>query len=246
MEPVTPAFSMPPVGGAYPPPPYLYHRGEELVAAFETDEAVARALVPPALEIRRPARGVVRFVRHEASPFGPYSGAYVGVQARWRDRDVVYMLFGLKSDFAGTAAGREIWGMPLKVGDVRLRWRGDQLVATARRAPEAVLCRLTAELLAAVPAAGPPRAIPAVFLKRIPPAEAAGAPADALVLVGTSPGTEGEPPRGVWEARVHLELRTGGPSDPWGLLPVGATRGARYLRGGTIELGYGEVVAPGS
>jgi hypothetical protein len=67
-------------------------------------------------------------------------------------------------------------------------------------------------------------------------------PLESLVRVGTSAGASGVAPRGVWEVRAVVELRSAGPSDPWGLLPVGAVRGGRYLRGGTIELGFGDVL----
>lgn len=215
------------MGDAYPPPPYTYVRAHDIGVVFGTDVAAVAAVLPQGLSVAEPARGLIRFVQQEFSPFGAYRGVYLSVFATYGDETVVYGLAGMKSEFTGVIAGREIWGMPLKYGNVRMTWHDNVVSCVAERVPGSPVCRLAARL-------GPPR-------------DSAAAPMAAVYsrwLPGGSPGY----------VRATTEERGGGTGfrvtatvaldsvadDDWGALPVRGIVGGRYTRGGSSVLGMGE------
>lgn len=237
-------YSMPPVGGTYPRPPFLYHRGEELIVPFDTEADAARALLPPGLELREPARGIVRMVRHEHSPFGVYSGAYLGLRVTWQEEILIYILMGIVDSYVSVLVGREVWGIPKKLGTVNLGWSGEILHGYAER-PEGVrVLEVTAQLrdqLQTPP--GQERGPGGVFLRNIPSPERDGRP--VVHLIKNEDPDSCEYPDGpgplVWMANAHLTL-SGSAQDPWDVLPILSVRPARYLKGGTTLLNYGKIL----
>src|SRR5205814_1540833 len=115
------------IGHAFGEPPFHYTKGEEVTVLFETDAEVLEELLPPPLQLGRRPIAVFRVMRHARSTFGPYTGVYLGAIARLGEETVFHLFTGLKTDFAGAVAGREIWGMPLQFGHVEMGWQGDVL-----------------------------------------------------------------------------------------------------------------------
>src|SRR5207302_7511447 len=105
------------IGHSFGDPPYHYDRAEEITVVFRTDRDVLEAVLPPVL---KPLGGrglaVARVMRHARSTFGPYIGVYLGAPALLDDQPVFHLFSGMKTDFNGTIAGREVWGMPLQHG----------------------------------------------------------------------------------------------------------------------------------
>src|SRR6478735_5488829 len=103
------------IGSSFGEPPYYYDKGEEITVVFRTDRDVIAPLLPPVLTLPEgPAIGVLRAVHHIRSSFGPYIGVYLAVRAQLNGELVQHCLTGMKTNFAGAVAGREIWGMPLQ------------------------------------------------------------------------------------------------------------------------------------
>ena len=100
-----------------------------LIAMCSREAALPPVLKPPGSR----SLAVARVMRHARSTFGPYIGVYLGAPALFEDRPVFHLFSGLKTDFSGTVAGREVWGMPLQQGDVEMGWHGDVLTVTAGR-----------------------------------------------------------------------------------------------------------------
>ena len=229
------AGARPTIGRAYGEPPYHYSRDIELNVLFATTAEAVAPLLPPPLRLGDRATGYLRVVRHRLSPFGPYTGAYLGVVADFEGRTVGHMLTGVKTDFAGAAAGREVWGMPLQLGEVDMAWHGEVLGITVRRSG-AELARVSVQLEARAERTGRPTL--ATFASAADPAvDGAG-----MRLVGVE--SEGDPTGSEsWSAAVRIAPFGGTPTDDWSAIPVGRVLRASVLVGGRILLPRGRTLA---
>jgi hypothetical protein len=236
---------MPPVGGTYPPPPYIYTRAEELLIPFDTDPDVAASLLPEGLELRLPARGVVRFVRHAHSPFGVYNGAYLGLRVTHGEDTLIFVMMGIVDSFVSAAVGREVWGIPKKMGKVEMEWSGQYLRCWAESPIGAKVCEATTQLLEHLPPTPTGGRGPGgVFLRHIPSPERNGRPLVQLIQgddMEEAIDVGAEAPQS-WNAATHLTVAKGSTQDPWDILPVLNVRPARYIKGGTTLLTYGKIL----
>jgi hypothetical protein len=215
------------MGDAYAAPPYTYVRAHDVGVVFTTDAEAVAAVLPEGLTVAEPARGLIRFVQQEFSPFGAYRGVYLSVFARYGDETVVYGVAGMKSEFTGVIAGREIWGMPLKYGDVRMTWHDNVVSCVAERVPGSPLCRLAARL--GTPRDSQPAPMAALYRRWLPGGSA------ELVRATT------EERGGGTGFRITATVAFASVADDdWGALPVRGIVGGRYTRGGSSVLGTGE------
>src|SRR3954471_10409303 len=120
------------IGRLYPPEPYEYTREWAFLVDFLTDREVARALLPDAIRPDPDGRAWIRATKHKTSSFGPYIGAYIGLYGEYDGRPVRYIVSGLKTDFMGTIAAREIWGLPYSLGRVDAGWSGSMFTCDIR------------------------------------------------------------------------------------------------------------------
>jgi hypothetical protein len=225
------------IGHAYRKPPFHYTKGEEVTILFETDREVLETLLPPPLRVGRRALAVFRVMRHARSTFGPYTGVYLGAIAVFEDETVFHLFTGLKTDFAGTVAGREIWGMPLQLGHVVTAWEGDVLRLQVGRTPDVPLAEGVVHLTGRT--AGPKRAVPSTYEVGRPTFDSE--PVENLLVELVSEGsTEGAE---FWAAEGSLRLHGTDPRDDWSLLPVLRVVDVSYSAGGTTVLNYGRVKA---
>lgn len=226
------------IGHSFGDPPYYYERGEELTIVFRTDRDVLEAILPPVLRpMGSRSLAVVRVMRHLRSTFGPYIGVYLGAPALLDDQPVFHLFSGLKTDFSGAVAGREVWGMPLQLGEVSMGWNGDVLdVSAGRRGVEFV--RLSARLRCRTdqPAG---RMTMGTFSTRRQVFEKD--PTDQ-VLIGLKGETDLSETK-YWDASSVLKLVGGDPGDDWSIFPVREVVSTRYNTGGYDTLNRGVVVA---
>lgn len=228
---------MPRAADLYGAPPFYYHRRDELVITYRTDAASARAWIPDDMEVDERPKALLRFVRQKHSPFGGYTGAYLSVLGTWRGTRVAYMIVGAKNAFAGTAAGREIWGMPLSVCDIGLDWHEEQLVASVTTTAGTEVCRCVATLTTPMDTArfASGAVAEGLFLR---PARSAGARPALVRTVHTAEGAA--PADTAWSADVTVRLRTGSAREPWDALPAADDRfRAAYVVGGRSVLDHG-------
>jgi acetoacetate decarboxylase len=225
------------IGQCYAPPPYHYSKAEEVIVVFETDPEAIAPMLPQPLKVEDRTFGSVRVMRHALGVFGPYSGVYLGVTARFRDQQVVHILTGVKTEFAGIAAGRELWGLPLQLGSVEMSWCGELLKVDVGRSSDTPLARILLQLT--------DRLKPAVSdllsttSAAVPTFED---PGREHVLVGlrtehTYEGAE------LWGAEASLELYRGSQRDDWSSVPIRRVVRATYMAGGKSVLHAGRVLA---
>jgi hypothetical protein len=227
------------IGQAVGDPPYYYEGGESIAVVFRTDAELLKSLLPPVLELPDgPARAVVRVVTQLRSSFGPYLGVYLSVPALFDGQPILFGLSGMKDSFAGTVAGREVWGMPLQVGEVTKEWHGDVLnVVAGRNGVDFVRLSIRLESHTDAPQSFGPTA----YASRRQTFEK---DSTEHVLVDVKRTSTGQDAVRHWKASATLKLVGGQPGDDWSILPVHEVLEARYAsEGGTTLLHRGEVLA---
>lgn len=180
------AYSMPAAAPLYPPGPYAYDDCTSLLLSYPVDGERLASLVPDPLSVRRDVLTVGIHDFGVVSGFGAYHELTVAVPVAYADRPLSYSLYLLLDGDAPTAGGREVWGVPKKMGAVSLDLDG--AVVTARAARGGVtLCEATFE--ARHPATDHPRTgdrFETVYRKTIPAASAGSDPVvDRLVIAET-------------------------------------------------------------
>ena len=225
------------IGSSFGDPPYHYVRAEEFTVAFRTDRSVLEELLPPVLEpIGSRGMGVLRVVRHAQSTFGPYIGVYLGAPAILDGDPVFHMLTGMKTDFRGVAAGREVWGMPLQTGEVAMTSAEIVTVVATRGGTE--FARMSVRLEQRVEAAEPTVQMGTFATRR----QTFEKDSTDHVLIGLQPETD-QRDTIHWKASATLSLPGGEPGDDWSILPVNEVIDTRYSTGGHTTLNRGVVLA---
>jgi acetoacetate decarboxylase len=169
----------------------------------------------------------------------------LGLRTHWQGETLIYMLFGLVDNEPSMLCGREIWGIPKKLGKISLEWHGEALYGRAERPVGSPVSELTIQIT--MPRQiGPEfsRGPAGVFLRRIPSPERDGAPLVQLIKTDEAEGAELEGTESplVFDAEASLKLSSTSNADPWGLLPVLNVRRAMYIRGGLKVLGFGRIL----
>lgn len=204
------------IGQAYHDLPWEYDKGEEVAVLFRTDREVLEGLLPPVLELPPgPGFAMLMAAHHRRSSFGPYVGIYLGMLATHAGKPVLHRLTGMKSDFAGAAAGRELWGMPLDVGEPSMTWDGDVLNVVARRHGND-FARLSVRLER--------RTAPPVShfsnMTSVARRQSWDTAGKRNILLGTGVNPADPDDMIFWKASSILKLVGGDPGDDWSILPV--------------------------
>ncbi len=123
------AFAMPLHNSAYPLPPYRLVDSEFLAITYRSEPAVLRRMLPAPLELAEP---VVRFefIRVADSTFGPYCEASQVIPVTLHGEQGQFIHGSYLSSHGSMAAGRELWGLPKKLGRAELRVYKDTLMGT--------------------------------------------------------------------------------------------------------------------
>jgi hypothetical protein len=226
------------IGHSFGDPPYNYERGEEITVVFRTDPDVLTAALPPVLKpLGSRGLAVARVMRHARSTFGPYTGVYLGAPALLEDQPVFHLFTGMKTDFAGTVAGREVWGMPLQLGEVKFGWQGDVLnIVAGRRGVDFVRFAVRLEHRIEAPTS---RATMGTFATRRQMFEKDSTDNVLVGLQGEADLSETKH----WKASSTLKLVGGDPGDDWSMFPVHEILETRYNTGGYDTLNRGVVLA---
>ena len=99
-------------------------RGSNAYLTFQTTSEYARSVLPPCLEVADDPRITISFgsfmeiFDHYPNRPGRDSAVLVGVNARLGDKEGSYFLTVIETEEVNVATGREIWGMPKKIGTV--------------------------------------------------------------------------------------------------------------------------------
>ncbi|WP_280270544.1 acetoacetate decarboxylase family protein [Nocardia wallacei] len=225
------------IGKRYHEGPYEYAREWDFLVDFRTDpDAVAR-LLPDALERDPDSRAWLRVSHHKTSSFGPYIGAYVGVYAQHEQTPVRYIASGLKTDFMGTIAAREIWGLPYGLGTVAAGWRGStfhcSIFGHSGTRNAEVLLQTTSRQTRARPG------VAACYTAEL--RDHCGNLMTTQLLKAQNAYDLGG--ADAWDASASLQLFRGTAIDDWSIIPVGEVVHAEYRTGGNSSLAMASVLA---
>src|SRR3954469_23191302 len=227
------------IGHTFGDPPYYYDRAEEITVVFRTDLDVINSVLPPVLKpLGSRGLAVARVMRHERSTFGPYIGVYLGVPALLEDQPVFHLLTGMKTDFDGTVAGREAFGMPLVVGEATMGWEAGVLKVSADRGGVDFI-RFSVRLEGRTNPPADSRLKMGTFATRRQVFEKDSTDHVLVGLKGEIDWTEVKH----WTATGTLQIVGGEPGDEWSMFPVHEVVETRYNTGGTDFLPRGSVVA---
>lgn len=224
------------IGNWYHPGPYEYTREWDFLIDFKTDGDVARQFLPEVLDMDPETRAWFRVSHHKSSSFGPYIGVYLGLYAVDQGVPVRYILTGLKTDFMGTIAAREIWGFPYGLGKVEAGWNGSTFScavwgSTGEKHAQVYL-QTTSKQTEANPGVG------ARYTKQV--RDFAGNVGKTQLLRAKNAYSLGE--ADAWDASASLKLEQGTAIDDWSVVPVHEVVHAEFRTGGSSSLGMAEVV----
>jgi acetoacetate decarboxylase len=241
------AGTMPVHAPIYPEPPFYYRNLEMLAWVYETDEEAALDLLPDCLELRLPATATLAVLDAPICTLGSYQEAFLSIAASFEGEPVEYVVNNLLTSDAAIAVGREIWGVPKKLGHIELqkhdqgmigiveRPKGTRLVTGMFR-PERVIPREDAE----------PFKVPLLTLRVVPHPE--GLPPTVELIEHFSPRTNNYRVTDEWYENQFsgpgsLTFDTHSALDPWYLLPVRKMLAAAYSGGPwSFELPYGRIL----
>jgi acetoacetate decarboxylase len=229
-------YSMPFGADLYPPPPYEFRDAEQVSICFTADAAGLAALVPPGLEIAdAPAQCEIRVCNYHWSVFGPFHESYALVRVRDRDGSLYWYLPLIFTDNeAPLAAGRELWGYPKKLAQMRWEWGGTGPGGTSGELLHFSTERPTGLRLYSVTFAPERQADPAerhghhVISHRLLPPSQAGRPpaAHELIVVGYAKTLQRDAagrPR-LWAGSGSVSIGARSAADPWHLFePIEVT-----------------------
>ncbi len=118
-------------------PEFLNSRVRSIRLVYETDPAIATALVPKPLERARNPEVCVTF-SHVAIQITPdftfeIGSAIFGVKAVYEGVEGIYLLTMPMTAEAAVVGGRETFGEPKKIADIPFKREGDQVSASVSR-----------------------------------------------------------------------------------------------------------------
>lgn len=100
---------------------------------YETNRDVVRALLPPPLDMTDHPEVLVRIGQYKSNCVGDFSGAGIYLPARFEDVVGVYVVTMFMDTDAAVIFGRETFGEPKKLADVRFSHGSRSVSASVRR-----------------------------------------------------------------------------------------------------------------
>ncbi len=228
------ACSMPTMAPLYGPPPYEYRDGWIMSIMFKTTPEALRDLVPKPL-VPNP-QNIMVFVNERlfASGLGQYNETILIAPVGFEGKPGNYCVYMMLDNDSAMAAGREIWGFPKKLGQIKMEEKNGVLICTVERAG-IILVRAAMELNQLVK----PEAVSApMFNLKLIPSVKKDAPPDVMQLTSTT--LENRKVYRVYTGKATLEFGTS-PADPFHKIPIKEVMGGRYINQ-DFTLTYGEVI----
>lgn len=226
------------IGNSIIDPPFYYTVGELITIKFRTDRDVLQQVLPPILKVPEgPAFAAVTFVRQIRSTFGPYVGVYLGGFAELDSQPVLHGLSGMKTNFRGSIAGENVWGMPLQPGDASMNWNdGDVMrMVAGRGGVNFVHASLCLERRTDAPTE--------IWKQTFASRQRLFQPGDGRNILCTIDIDRSSTEVEHWTATSLLNLVGGDPRDDWSMFPVHEVVETRYSAGGNVVLKGANVLA---
>jgi acetoacetate decarboxylase len=112
-------YSIPFQCGLYPPPPYYYNNVRSLNIGFRCPLDIKRKFIPHELKPNEELDTFI-IVEYPESTIGPYFEVVVVLSCKYKDKPGSYLANLYVDSDAAFAAGREIWGYPKKMAEIKL------------------------------------------------------------------------------------------------------------------------------
>lgn len=113
-------YSMPRQCGLYPPPPYYYTKMRALILLFQCAHGVKEKFLPPELEPIEYGFDAIFFSDYPDSTVGPYFENLIILNCKYKDTIGAFVFNIYVTTDEALTAGREIWGYPKKICDIKL------------------------------------------------------------------------------------------------------------------------------
>jgi acetoacetate decarboxylase len=121
VDPFFEGFNQPITAPLYPDPPYYYRGAQVLLGMYEAadTDAVRRHLPPGVTVAEDPAVCITWVCHYPFSTFGTYNELIQLVRVKYEDEVYLYCPLIYTDAEAPLAAGREVWGWPKKMADLK-------------------------------------------------------------------------------------------------------------------------------
>ena len=229
------AYSMPTMAPLFGPPPIEYQDGWTMAITFKTTPEVLRDLVPKPLVPNPQNLMVLINSSLFASDFGQYNEMILAAPVGFEGKPGNYCIYLMLDHDGPIAGGREIWGFPKKLGQIKMEDKDGVLITTVERAG-IMLVRAAMHLSQLVK---PEAAIPTFFNLKLIPSVKKDAPPDVMRLTSTTLENVNVH-RVYYTNKATLEFGTS-PVDPFHKIPIKEVVGGRYTNW-DFTLTYGEVI----
>ena len=113
-------YSMPRQCGLYPPPPYIYHNMRAILAIVQCKPGIKEKYLPPEFEPIDYGIDIVFVTEYPESSLGPYNEALVLLNCSYKGNPGAYVFNIYVDSEEALTAGREIYGYPKKMCDIKL------------------------------------------------------------------------------------------------------------------------------
>ena len=224
--------------------PWYYVDTEGIIIDFETDEDVARGLLPPELELVEPATAFVAIVDNHWSTMGAYGEAYMGIACKWQGETCCFIPAVYTTGVASRVVAREVYGCGKKTAErieVTHHEDGDiQAIMEIKKGDRAACLVMRPATNEPVEALGQHQLVPLLFLKTFPDPEGGDIPALAQLISQPYPMHPHVDAQGyamVYSGPGHLEF--GWPSDLQ--LPIRGVPTYKFSRFDSV-LEYGKIL----
>jgi acetoacetate decarboxylase len=211
---------MPATAPLFPPPPIALRNVESLSITFETDEDSALEILPSVLELATPATATIGVFALPTSALGSYREANLYLSAMYEGRPCRYCAMFMVTNDQALAFGREVQGVPKKLGHVVFERTAQGVYGYAERPAGHRLLSLGLGLERAIEPQPAP-SIPAVALRTIGQPDGSLA-ADLIETRSTWVLTS------QWLGTGSIAFPEHSDVDNWEMLPVVGIRSAAY------------------
>lgn len=198
-----------------------------LTLRFRTDPAFAERVLPPGLEPTDPVMEVEVSEVGDSNCVGPFAGGGLYLRAAHEGHEGKHCLAMPMTTDAAVTWGRELFGEPKKLADVRLAKSGPEVTGAVDRRGERVV-DLAAEVTEERPVDA---ATETVFhYKYLPDAAGDGLQFDPVLVAAEFESDVGRLLTGAGSVEFHDTAH-----DPYGDVPVVETVGAAYSEADTVS-----------
>lgn len=113
-------YSMPRQNGLFPPPPYKYPNMRAIVVLFQCSPGIKEKYLPPELEPIEYGFDAIFISDYPDSSVGPYFENLIVLNCKYKDQPGAFVFNIYVTTEEALTAGREIWGYPKKLCDIKL------------------------------------------------------------------------------------------------------------------------------